>query len=146
MDSEAKLCAKLMSESEPWITLKREYKDSLGLFNNPSKECYIAYYGKQFAGFILLDMKGALAGYIQSIAVIPGLRNQGIGKKLLKFTEKRIFKELPNVFVCVSSFNPEAKKMYLKQGYEIIGELKDFIIKGHSEILLRKQICPISDF
>ncbi len=42
--------------------------------------------------------------------------------------------------------NAMNKKMYLKFGYEIIGELKDFIIKGHSEILLRKQICPISDF
>jgi len=139
-DSEAKLCAKLMSESEPWITLKRNYQKSLDLFNNSSKECYIAYYEKQFAGFILLDMKGAFAGYIQSVAVIPGLRNQGIGRKLLKLAEKRIFRELSNVFVCVSSFNPEAKKMYLKLGYEIIGELKDFIINGHSEILMRKQI------
>lgn len=145
-NSEAKLCAKLMSGSEPWITLQRDYRSSLDLFNNSSKECYIAYYGKQFAGFILLDMKGAFAGYIQSIAVIPGLRNQGIGRKLLKFAENRVFKELSNVFVCVSSFNTKAKKLYLKLGYEIIGELRDFIIKGHSEILMRKQRCPISDY
>ena len=91
-------------------------------------------------------MNGAFAGYIQSIAVVPKLRNQGIGKELLKYAEKRIFNEMPNVFICVSSFNQEVKKMYLKCGYEIVGELKDFIIKGQSEILLRKQICPISDF
>ena len=145
-DSEAKLCAKLMSESEPWITLKKDYQRSLELFNNTNKECYVAYYKKQFSGFILLDMNGAFAGYIQSIAVVPELRNQGIGKELLKYAEKRIFSEMPNVFICVSSFNPEVKNMYLRCGYEIVGELKDFIIQGQSEILLRKQICPISDF
>ena len=137
---EAKLCARLMSDSEPWITLKRDYQKSLNLFNNSSKERYIAYLNKQFIGFILLDMKGVFAGYIQSIAVVPKLRIKRIGKELLRFAEKRIFKELENIFMCVSSFNLEAKKMYLKCGYEIIGELKDFVLKGQSEILLRKQI------
>jgi len=138
-NQDAKLCARLMSDSEPWITLKRDYQKSLNLFNNSSKERYIAYLKKQFVGFILLDMKGVFAGYIQSIAVDPKLRNKGIGKKLLQFAEKRIFNELENTFICVSSFNHDVKKMYLKYGYEIIGELKDYIIKGQSEILMRKQ-------
>ena len=138
-NQDAKLCARLMSDSEPWITLKRDYQKSLNLFNNSSKERYIAYLNKQFTGFILLDMKGVFAGYIQSIAVVPKLRNKGIGKELLRFAEERIFKELENTFICVSSFNHDVKKMYLKYGYEIIGELKDFVVKGQSEILLRKQ-------
>ena len=146
LPSEAEICAKLMSDSEPWITLKRSYQNSLDLFNNSSKERYIAFFKNHFAGFLVLDMKGALAGYIQSVAVVPELQNQGLGKEFIKFAENRIFSELPNVFICVSSFNPETKKLYLKLGYEIIGELKDFIIKGKSEILLRKHICPISDF
>ena len=144
--SEAEICAKLMSETEPWITLKRDYQKSLNLFNNSSKECYVAFYGNQFAGFIVLDMKGAFAEYIQSVAVVPELRNWELGKEFINFAEKRIFSEVPNVFMCVSSFNPSAKELYMKLGYEIIGELKNFIVKGHSDILLRKYICPISDF
>jgi [ribosomal protein S18]-alanine N-acetyltransferase len=138
-NQDAKLCARLMSDSEPWITLKRDYQKSLNLFNNSSKEHYIVYLKKQFAGFILLEMKGVFAGYIQSIAVVPKLQNKRIGKELLRFAEERIFKELENTFICVSSFNHDVKKMYLKYGYEIIGELKDFVVKGQSEILLRKQ-------
>lgn len=29
---------------------------------------------------------------------------------------------------------------------EVIGELKDYVVKGYSEILLRKTIGPIADF
>jgi hypothetical protein len=33
-----------------------------------------------------------------------------------------------------------------KRGYEVIGELKDYIVPGHSEILLRKTIAPLTEF
>ena len=48
--------------------------------------------------------------------------------------------------MCVSSFNTEAQKLYLRLGYEIVGELKDYIVAGYSEILLRKTIGPLSEF
>lgn len=44
----------------------------------------------------------------------------------------------PNVFLCVSSFNPDARRPYQRLGYEYIGELKDFIVTGHSELIYRK--------
>ena len=64
----------------------------------------------------------------------------------MAFAEKRIFSETPNVFVCVSSFNKGAQRFYERLGYEVIGELRDYIISGHSEILLRKTIAPLTDF
>jgi hypothetical protein len=36
-------CAKLMSESEPWITLKRNYSDCLAVICDPEKEVYGAF-------------------------------------------------------------------------------------------------------
>jgi ribosomal protein S18 acetylase RimI-like enzyme len=49
-----------------------------------------------------------------------------------------------NVFMCVSSFNIEAKRLYIRLGYEVVGELRDYIVAGHSEILLRKTIGPLA--
>lgn len=140
-------CAKLMCESEPWITLKRNYSDCLSVISDPEQEIYGAFNGKkELLGFAVLNMHGAFKGYIQSILINPLFRDQGLGTRLLNFCEERILKESPNVFICVSSFNKKAAKLYDRLGYKKVGELDNYIIAGYSEILLRKTISPISEF
>jgi RimJ/RimL family protein N-acetyltransferase len=46
----------------------------------------------------------------------------------------------------VSSFNARAKALYERLGYEVVGELRDYVIRGQSEWLLRKSIAPLADF
>ena len=145
-NSEAEICARLMSNLEPWVTLKRDYHTSLKVITDPSREVYLALMGNEIAGFTILIMQGALVGYIQSICVTPDWRNKGIGSQLMKFAENRIFNEAPNAFIMVSSFNSDAKRLYSRLGFETIGELKDYIIPGHSEFLLRKSIAPLTEF
>ena len=89
-------------------------------------------------------MKGAFIGYIKSICVSSDYRGKGIGTSLMDFAKRRILSETPNVFICVSDFNTKAMDFYLDRGYEVIGEIKDYIIEGSSEILLRKTICPLT--
>ncbi len=62
---------------------------------------------------------------------------------MIAFAEERIFQNHPNVFLCVSSFNPDARRLYERLGYEYIGELKDFIVAGHSELIYRKTLGPM---
>ena len=64
----------------------------------------------------------------------------------MRFAEERIFRDSPNVFLCVSSFNTRAKALYERLGYELVGELKDYIVKGYSEYVFRKTVGPIRDF
>lgn len=143
---EAKECATLMADSEPWITLRRTYEDCLRMLKDPSREVYLGFANDEIVGFIIFLMRGPLVGYIQTVAVKPEWRNKGIGSKLLEFAEEKIFTRTPNVFMCVSSFNKKAQKLYKRLGYEVISELKDYIVSGHSEILLRKTIGPITEF
>ncbi len=145
-DVEAQWCARLMSSSEPWVTLGRSYQESLERMRDETREPYVALLGSVLAGFLVLNMKGAFVGYIQSVCVSPEFRNRGIGTKLVEHAEKRIFPELPNVFICVSSFNHEARKLYEQMGYKMVGVLMDYIVRGHSELLLRKTIGPIQEF
>jgi ribosomal-protein-alanine N-acetyltransferase len=135
-----------MAGSEPWITLRRSYEGSLKTIQHPSKEVYLALVDNEIKGFIILRLSCVFVGFIQTVAVSPEWRNRGIGSKLIKFAEDRIFKEFPNVFLCVSSFNHKAQDLYRRLGYEIVGELKDFIVRGHSEILLRKTKEPAVDY
>jgi predicted GNAT family acetyltransferase len=91
-------------------------------------------------------MTGAFVGYIQTVCIHPDRRGQGLGSKLVEFAEQRILAESPNVFMCVSSFNRDARRLYERLGYQVIGELTDYIVQGHSEILLRKSLGPLAGF
>jgi ribosomal protein S18 acetylase RimI-like enzyme len=142
-DKEAEVCAKLMASSEPWKTLKRGYRKSLEIIKDPLREVYLAFIEGEITGFIILVMRGAFTGYVQSIYVSPKHRGKGIGTHLMDYAEKRIFSETKNVFICVSDFNESAMRLYLKRGYKVIGNIPDYIIAGSSEILLRKTIGPL---
>jgi len=135
-----------MVHHEPWVTLRRTYEDSIKMLNDPAREVYVALAQGQVVGFLILQMHGAFVGYIQTVGVMPDWRNRGIGSRLIQFAEERIFRETPNVFICVSSFNSHAQRLYERLGYAVIGELKDYIVSGHSEILLRKTIAPLKEF
>jgi [ribosomal protein S18]-alanine N-acetyltransferase len=113
---EVEICARMMSESEPWKTLGRDYNASVTTLSDPSKEVYVAVQGDDIAGFVILNMQGAFVGYIQTLCVAPELRGQGTGSILLKFAEERIFRDSPNVFMCVSSFNKDAQRLYERLG------------------------------
>ncbi len=145
-ESDARICAKMMAESEPWRTLQRDEAASYKIMIDPIREVYIAKQDDSVVGFVVLVMQGAFVGYIQSICVAPINRGQGVGKKLMTYAESRIFQQSPNAFICVSSFNPRVQTLYQNLGYETIGEIKDYIVSGHSEILMRKSIGAINDF
>lgn len=143
---EVDFCARLMSSSEPWITLRRSFDDSVKILTDPAREVYLAILDGRIAGFLILAMQGPFRGYIQTICVAPGWRSKGLGRKLIEFAEARIFSETPNVFMCVSSFNTRARALYERLGYQVVGELQDYIVRGHSEVLLRKTIAPLTEF
>jgi [ribosomal protein S18]-alanine N-acetyltransferase len=42
------------------------------------------------------------------------------------------------VFICVSSFNPGARRLYERLGFELVGTLRELLVPGHDELLLRK--------
>jgi ribosomal-protein-alanine N-acetyltransferase len=69
-----------------------------------------------------------------------------LGSHLIAFAEERILRESPNIFMCVSSFNEGARQLYQRLGYQVVGELTDYIVQGHSEILLRKTAGPLATF
>ncbi len=144
--AEAAECARLMARSEPWLTLRRTEEDSLAILIDPAREVYVLREGAVLAAFLIVDMRGPLRGYIQTICVADGCRGRGLGTSLLRWAEERIGRESPNVFLCVSSFNDGARRLYERLGYATVGRLTDFMVAGHDEILMRKTTAPWSEF
>jgi [ribosomal protein S18]-alanine N-acetyltransferase len=135
-----------MATSEPWITLRRDFDSCLAALTDPARETYVGLSDGTVVGLLLLNMRGAFVGYIQSVGVREDWRGRGVGTQLLVFAEQRIFRDSPNAFICASSFNPRARMLYERLGYEVVGELRDYIVRGCSEWLLRKSIGPLVEF
>jgi ribosomal protein S18 acetylase RimI-like enzyme len=136
------VCALMMSKTDPWITLGMNYEQCLKAFEGSCKEIYLVETEDTIAGFVILQICGTFSGYIQTICIDEAYRGMGFGKKLLKFCEDRVHKFSPNLFICVSSFNKGAIKLYYEYGFKLIGELDNFVKEGFTELMLRKTVGP----
>jgi len=136
------VCAQMMSKTDPWITLGMDYNQCLMAFPGECKEIHLIEADSKIAGFIILQTTGTFSGYIQTICVDEAFRGRGLGKKLLQYSEERTLKYSPNIFICVSSFNTGAIKLYYEFGFKLVGELDNFVKKGFTELLLRKTVGP----
>jgi ribosomal protein S18 acetylase RimI-like enzyme len=133
-----------MASSEPWITLRRTLATATKSLTNPKKEYHLISHCGERAGFLILDLNGPLGGYIQTIALVPEFRGRGLGTAALRWAERRIFQDHRNVLLCVSSFNRRAQRLYQRLGYETVGRMRDYVVAGHDEILLRKTLGPLT--
>jgi ribosomal-protein-alanine N-acetyltransferase len=141
-ESDYEWCAQLMAGSEPWITLRRDLEGSRAALRRPGSELFVAREGDRPVGFLLMHPYGfAGSPYIASIAVADKARGEGIGSQLLAFAEEH-FAGRRFIFLCVSSFNRRAQELYYRLGYKRVGEIPNYVVEGHSELLLGKELPP----
>jgi len=140
------VCASMMAVSDPWETLGLGYDQCLKAFDGQFKEVFVLKNEAEIIGFVIMQTQGTFKGYIQTICIGAAYRGLGYGTKILEFCEGRILKYSPNIFICVSSFNKNAIRLYTKFGFELVGELKDFVRQGFTELLMRKTVGPIVDY
>ncbi len=138
--------AALMAASDPWLKLGFSRADCFKTLNVPFRETYTAKARGQIRGLVTITMYGTFKGYIQSLFVAEGSRGKGLGESLMAFAGEKIFARSPNIFLCVSSFNKGALRFYARLGYKKTGLLKDFVVKGSDEILMRKTKGPLREF
>ena len=142
-EREKTACAEILAGSETWITLGIPMDYIMNILNDPLYEVFAAYVKDEIVGTMIIHTKGAFSGYLKSIAVKAGWRGKKLGEQMMEYIEMEIFSSYENLFLCVSSFNEDAQQFYIKLGYEQIGVLKDYLVAGHDEILMRKTVAPI---
>ncbi len=141
-EPEREWCAQLMAGSDPWITLGRGLEQCRALLRHPEYLLFVAHYGEEPCGFVLLHPRGVAGSpYIASVAVAERFRGSGIGAALLAYAEKQFSGRARHIFLCVSSFNERARRLYERLGYIAVGELKDYVIEGASETLMHKRLA-----
>lgn len=139
---DAELCRRLILGSEPWITLQYDESNVQAIVSSASSDhLLLARIGTRVVGFALSAPGVLLGEYLKILAVDPSHRGQGVGRRLMEALEERAFRRWPNVYLCVSDFNADARQFYRRLGYEEVGSLKDLILPGKDEILMRKTIA-----
>jgi ribosomal protein S18 acetylase RimI-like enzyme len=139
--AEREWCARLAAASEPWITLRRGYEVLLPAALDPDHVVLVARRGGAPCGFIRIHPRGVAGSpYVASVAVAESERGHGVGTALLDATEAR-YPKARYVFLCVSDFNTRARALYERCGYRLVGELPDYVVDGHSELLMGKRLA-----
>jgi ribosomal protein S18 acetylase RimI-like enzyme len=129
-----------MASSEPWLTLRRDFAACLARCHAPEFVVLMARCAGAPCGFVLLHPTGVAGSpYIASIATSAAVRGQGVGSALLHAAE-RWLPEARHMFLCVSSFNVRARRLYERRGYAQVGEFPDYVVAGASEILMHKRL------
>jgi len=137
------ICSRMMVASDPWISLGMDQALCLLAFEGDFREVYILKLNHEICGFLILQIKGSFKGYIQTLCIHEMHRGKNLGTFLLEFAEQQILTYSPNMFICVSSFNEAAIRLYKKFGFQFVGVLDSFLKDGFSEYLFRKTVGPI---
>ncbi len=92
-------------------------------------------------GFIWFVPNGAFHTYpyVHIIAVKQDHRGKGIGRRLLAYSEKRIFTEYAKMYLLVGDFNVDARRLYETIGYVKVAEIPDLHAEGVTEYLMMKR-------
>lgn len=154
------VCARLVASDPLWrryrVTVagaRRSFKTALARRSRPggrpttrqAGDIAVAVEGRRVLGFVWFRVEGTFhhSGYVRWIAVTPAARNRGVGERLMRHAESRIFRGGPNVFLTVSDFNTRAQAFYRRLGYTRVGALADYVMPGITEYLYRKTQGPI---
>jgi ribosomal protein S18 acetylase RimI-like enzyme len=139
--------AAMLSSMEPWLTHRvtaQQWEVTLRAIP-PEELAFVVEDEQGLAGYVQFRLGGtfAWAGYVRVLAVHPGRRGQGLGRKIMAFAEDMILARGANVFLLCSAFNQKAREFYQALGYREVGRLPDFLTAGTEEVIYRKTTGPI---
>jgi hypothetical protein len=98
----------MMSSSDPWVFFGRTVRTMPGPGHQSGGSAGCERHGRDSSFSCCTGRSSATS---RSSGVAAEAR-QRAGIALVHFAEERIFREFPNVFLCVSSINPRARQLY----------------------------------
>ena len=139
-DKDALSIAAILASMDPWK--KANYHaEGLAKFllqNEPSLHRYKVMGQGKIIGVIAVQYPWLRGCYIALLAVFKDNAGKGIGAELVRWLGTQMRGRFKNIWALVSDFNLRARGFYKKQGFVEIAQLKDLVLPGSNEILIRK--------
>jgi ribosomal protein S18 acetylase RimI-like enzyme len=97
----------------------------------------------QIAGFAWYALRGAWdrSAYLRLIGVLPTYQGMGIGERLMLEVEERVSGKVGEIFLLVTDSNMDAQRFYLRLGYQQVGSIPDYVVKGIAEFIFYKRLA-----
>jgi len=100
---------------------------------------------KEVVGYVCYGPTPATNGTFDLywIAVSPVMQQQGIGKKLLAFTEQEVMRQNGRMIIIETSSQPKYKPtqdFYIRNHYQVEARIKDFYRIGDDRLIFVKRI------
>lgn len=139
-NEQALAAAKLLSISEPWVSLKFSVTALVNYLTREDAALrrYVISVDDKLVGVICVRHPWLRGPYIELLGLFPDHRGKGIGKQVLAWAETEARREAKNLWVVASSFNHPALNFYQSLGFYPIGPIQGLVSPEHDEILLRK--------
>lgn len=130
----------LLAASDPWKRLSYpvDFWDRMFAPLPQGRDSLVLATDGQIAGIAVLRPRFLVGDYLELLAISPPLTGQGLGALLLSHLEALVFARANNLFACVSDFNTGARQFYRRHGFQEVGPLPNLLVRGSTEILLRK--------
>ena len=143
--------------------LKYNYLDSLFeleklCFSIPwSKKLFENDISNKNAHYILAVLNGKVIGYcglykvldeadITNIAVHPDFRRQGLAKRMLEnIIEYCVVNKIDKITLEVRESNTSAINLYVKEGFKVVGERKNYYSDNRETAILMRRITSMKE-
>jgi GNAT superfamily N-acetyltransferase len=86
-------------------------------------------------GLLALRRPWLRGAFIEMLAIFPGRQGQGLGRAAVQWAAAQ--DQSANLWATVSAFNAEARLFYQTVGFVEVAPLRDLVMTGQDEVLLR---------
>lgn len=125
----------------PWVVM-RYPADAMERFlaaESDTVSRYCVEVGSEKAGVVSVRYPWLKGPYLELLALLPKFQDQGLGTRILGwFEQEAVRHESRNLWVCASSYNDGALRLYERHGFHRVAMLPGLVVDGYDEILLRK--------
>jgi ribosomal protein S18 acetylase RimI-like enzyme len=133
------LCAGMMSVQDPWLRLEVDLARCMASISEAHLQRYGIFEQGAIVGLAAVHPTGmAFSPYLSTLVIRADRTGRGLGSRLLAHVEETVFRTHRNLFLCVSSFNENARRFYLTHGYATVGRIPDYVKPGYDEWIMRK--------
>jgi len=138
-------CVQILTQNDLWqkygITTQSAHK-MLSEALSGNAVLLTARVDGQPAGFAWLAPRGAWerSSYLRLIGVLPACQRMGIGLALLRAVEEQALQSGSDLFLLVTDSNLAAQRFYKRCGYQQVGALPDYVVKGITELIFYKRL------
>lgn len=133
--------AEAIAAMPPWSVMNYP-AEAMAKFLATSGDSIIRYrvaVGGEDAGVVSVRYPWLKGPYLELLALLPKFQGQRLGTRILVwFEQEAVRQEARNLWVCASSFNQSALRLYERYGFQRVATLPGLVVDGYDEILLRK--------